>query len=110
MDTILNEIKKGEELMVYSSKETVTESLKKDIESATAEGNPVTMIISEGDMECRNMFEVEDYELRDNYLYLGSGWFELHIDLEETEIEYDQLQDLYLLKYKDVEISLCIND
>ena len=75
-----------------SDKKLVT-LLKKKIEDCIMEDKSIVIDISSPVMECRNTIFIDDYEVDEERLYLNNGNFEIHINLNESKVEYDNTFD-----------------
>ena len=81
--------------------------LKKKIENSIMKHKPIIITNSTPVMECRNTIYAEDYDVEEDNLYLNGGSYELHINLNETEIVYDEVcEDEFTFTYKDSETKL----
>lgn len=67
--------------------------LKEKIEESIMEDKKIVIDVLTPLINCRNTLSVEDYEINEEYLYLNYGNFELHINLNEIEIKYDDIID-----------------
>ena len=81
--------------------------LKQKIEDSILSNRSVIITISNPIMECRNTIYTDDYEIDGNKIYLNNGNFELHIDINETEIKRDDTcANSFTFVYKNMEIRL----
>lgn len=86
----------------------IISTLKQRIESSILKEKVFVICISTSIIDCRNTIYIEDYEIDDEYLYLNNENFEIHINLNETEVQYDKECDSYTFTNYDMEVCLTI--
>lgn len=85
--------------------------LKQKIEDSITKDKSIIISISNPMMHCRNCILIDDYEIDEKELYINNENFELRIDLDKTEIKYDDTYDAYFtLFYNDTEICIYLLD
>lgn len=85
--------------------------LKQKIEESIINHKPIIITNSNPAMECRNTIYADDYDVEENDLYLNSGDFELHINLNETEMRHDDAyEDEFVFMHEDTETRLYFLD
>ena len=80
--------------------------LKEKIEECIMEDRQIIVNGSNVIMGYRNIFFVEDYEVDDELLYLNNENFELHIDLKEAAIKYNDSFTNIIFTYGNMEVEL----
>lgn len=98
--------KEDNNLKENKQKNELINLLKQKIEESIIEDRRIIINVSTPLMICRNAITVEDYEINEKYLYLNHENFELHIDLDEIEIKYNDIVNTYGLIYNDMNIVL----
>lgn len=85
--------------------------LKKKIEDSIMNNKPIIIINSTPVMECRNTIYAENYDVEEDNLYLNSGDYELHINLNETEVKHnDMCEEEFIITHEDTETKLYFLD
>ena len=85
--------------------------LNKKIKESILNDKPIIIGIENPAMECRNTIFPNDYEIEYGKLYINNGNFELHINLDEVEVEYNyDFEDNFIFTYNDTEIRLYFLD
>lgn len=86
--------------------------LKEKIEEAIKEDKALVISISNSLMECRNTIFTEDYEVKEDGLYLNYGNFELHINLDNNTmvIKSDVFDEEFIINDNNSEIRLYFLD
>lgn len=92
--------------------EKETESLLKlmaeKIEKRMLDKKSIVITIDNSCSSCRNVVNIEAYEIDKDYLSLIDGNFELHIDFDDTNtIKYDdEMIECFVITQNDMEIIL----
>ena len=82
--------------------------LKEKIENSITEDKLIVVSFSSSSVESRNTFYVDDYEIDEDMLYLNNGNFELHVNLNKSELKYDAaLDDCFTIVHNDTEVEIC---
>lgn len=85
--------------------------LNKKIEESILNDKPIIIGIGNPAMECRNTIFPNDYYVEGSNLYINNGNFELHINLDKVEMEYNyDFEDNFIFTYNDMEIRLYFLD
>lgn len=82
--------------------------LGQSIEDALLNDKPIIVCISNAAIECRNTLCPDDYSIDENYLHLNYDSFELHINLDETEIK--NINEDFICEYHGMEVRLYFFD
>ena len=92
-----------------SNDKTISLLIKK-LEDTLLNEKSIIVSFSIPDMDCKNTFCIDNYEIDEGNLYLNSNNFELHIDLNKVKIKYDYNFDAFLNRFsfinKGIEVSL----
>jgi len=81
--------------------------LRQVIENCILESKKICISISNSFISCMNKINIENYEVKDDYLYLADDNFEVHINFEDTtSITYNDFENCYTIMNNDMEISL----
>ena len=88
------------------SKHEMISLLNKKIERCLIYNKPIIVGVSNAAMECRNTIYPDDYEICEEDLYVNTGNFELHINLEETDVQYDNTETGFVFVYHNMETRL----
>ena len=81
--------------------------LKEKIENSITEDKSIAVSFSSSAAEIRNTFYVDDYEFERNMLYLNNGNFELHVDLNTSELKYnDAFDDCFTIVHNETEVEI----
>lgn len=82
--------------------------LKEKIENSITEDKPIVVSVSNSALESRNTFCVDDYEVNEDMLYLNNGNFELHVNLNISELTYNAAFDEYFtILHNNTEVEIC---
>lgn len=103
---LINETEKVSSNLRCDEKEGFVVLLKQKIEECVIKGRSIIINISEFIMECRNTFFIDDYEVSDKFLYLNNENFEVHINLKESKIEYDDTFNEITFTHENTEVKL----
>lgn len=81
--------------------------LKQKIEDSILTDKYVVAYISSPMIDCRNTIYIEDFEINEENLYINEGNYELHINLNEVEMKYDNsFDESFIIKHDDLEIGI----
>lgn len=80
--------------------------LKQHIEDFIFRGQKIVVSITSRSFGCWNTINVDGYNLKDNCLYLNNGNFDIHINFDGVQVEYDDtLEDSFIITAGENEIT-----
>ena len=85
--------------------------LKQKLEDSIENNTAFVVYISSPSFECRNTIWLDDFEVNENYLYLSDGNYEVHINIDDASLKYDDTFDInFIFIMENVEIGFIFRD
>lgn len=110
--TLINETGNVNNELNESNKrnEELLSLFKQKIENSIIKDKSIVIIASNDIMECRYTNHIEDFEFTEDHMCLIIENFELHINLDEIKLTYDNSDmyktDTFIFTYEGMEISI----
>ena len=85
--------------------------LKQKLEDSIENNITFVVYVIAHSFETRKIIMLDDFSIDENYLYLNDGSYEVHINMNEVELKYDDSLDIIFTFIKEnFEIGLVFNE
>lgn len=88
------------------SNEDVIELLKQKFDSSIIENNSIVVSFSNIMTNFLDTFNIDNYEILDNDLYVSAGNLEIHIYIDKSKITYNEFDDSFSFENDGTEICI----